>query len=62
METNKTTKPMAKLRYPLQSAALIIALIAPFALYWALTSEMTPLAVVFFVLMVFSLALTAFAG
>jgi uncharacterized membrane protein len=62
MDTKKAKSRMAKLRYPLQSTALIIALLAPFALYWALSLGNPPLAVVFFILMVLSLALTAFAG
>jgi hypothetical protein len=55
MDTKKAKSRMAKLRYPLQS-------LAPFALYWALSLGNPPLAVVFFILMVLSLALTAFAG
>jgi hypothetical protein len=49
-------------RFQLQSAALILALAAPFALYWALESGQAALAAACFAVIALSMAVVAWAG
>jgi hypothetical protein len=49
-------------RFSIQSLALIIALLTPFALYWALESGQIAMAAFFFGLLALAMAVTAWIG
>jgi hypothetical protein len=69
-EKMKNTEPSKKTltawrkqnRFHLQLGALAAALVSPFGLYWALGSNQSWLAVVFFLVLSASMAVTAWAG
>jgi hypothetical protein len=69
-EIMKNTKPPKKNltawrkqnRFRLQVVALAAALASPFGIYWALGSDQTWLAGVFFLVLSLSMAVTAWAG
>jgi hypothetical protein len=49
-------------RFSIQSTALIISLLSPFALYWALEAGQTSEAAFFFGLLALAMAVTAWIG
>jgi hypothetical protein len=49
-------------RFSIQSLVLVIALLSPFALYWALEAGQNALAAFFFGLLALALAVTAWIG
>jgi hypothetical protein len=49
-------------RFSIQSLALIIALLSPFALYWSLEAGQNVMAAFFFGLLALALAVTAWIG
>jgi hypothetical protein len=49
-------------RFPIQSAALVVALLAPFGLYWGLEAGQNIIAAIFFSLLALALAVTTWIG
>jgi hypothetical protein len=69
MSTNTKSNPKTGLaawrkrnRFSIQVVALILGLLSPFGLYGALQNNVTPLSIVFFVLLGICMLLTFWAG